>query len=185
MRRSPIVVPAIAFALTLAACGSRDAPAPAAAAVTPEEPATSAEPSATAAVAAPTPGRATSAHFALLDQDGNGSVAADEHARAATAMFLTMDSDADGVVTSVEMDAAQDLLEGDRRVPSSEKIRAVDRDQDDSLSRQEHALAAQSVFGMMDIDADGRLTPAEVEAGHAQAMGGDAAAPMAEAPPAG
>jgi hypothetical protein len=80
------------------------------------------------------------------------------------------------------MDAAQGALHGDDRMTSLQKIQAVDRNQDDQLTAEEHAVGAQSMFAMMDTDGNGELTPAEVDAGMAQAMG-DKPADAATPPP--
>jgi Ca2+-binding EF-hand superfamily protein len=171
MTPTRLLVPAV---LAAALCACDRGPAPAAdtaaapAATAPSSASVSPAPMPDAAATATSP---ASAQFARMDTNGDGRISADEHAAGAAAMFRTMDSDADGKVTVAEMDAAQATLGGDPRMSSLEKIRTVDRNQDDVLTAQEHAIGAQDMFGQMDVDASGDLTPAEMEAGHAAMMG--------------
>jgi hypothetical protein len=179
MNPSRLLLPAL-LAATLCACNRAPAPAADTAAAPPPAaapaPAPPAAPSAEATATNP-----AAAQFAKMDIDGNGIVSPEEHAAGAAAMFRTMDSDADGKVTVAEMDAAQAALGGDPRMSSLQKIQTIDRDQDDVITADEHALGAQNMFGQMDVDASGGLSPAEFASGHAALLGGDA--PPADQPP--
>lgn len=106
-----------------------------------------------------------------MDLDKDGFVSPAEHAEGAGKMFDAMDNDGDGRVGAAEMTASHEKITGKPAAPgelsSEEKIAAIDADTDGVLTAQEHADGAMSMFRAMDTDADGRLSPAEIEAGHA------------------
>ena len=83
-----------------------------------------------------------------------------------------MDVDGNGSVTASEMDAAQAKLHGDARMTSVDKIKAVDSNSDGMLTPDEHVAASRSMFDKMDVDHDGSVTEAEMQAGHDKMMGG-------------
>jgi cephalosporin hydroxylase len=56
---------------------------------------------------------------------------------------------------------------------STAKIKTVDINEDGILTTEEHAAASQRMFAKLDADHDGKLTAAEVQAGHRTAMAGD------------
>jgi hypothetical protein len=105
-----------------------------------------------------------------LDEDRDGVLSAAEHAAGARAMFSAMDADHDSSVTPREMTAAQPAIHGGQAVAaptSEEKIAVVDGDGDGQLSAHEHASGSSRMFTRMDTNRDGRLTPAQFDAGHA------------------
>lgn len=105
-----------------------------------------------------------------MDADADGFVTPAEHAEGASRMFEAMDADADGRVTAAEMTAAQAKVTGKPAqagaMSSQDKIAAVDADKDGVLTAKEHADGSVVMFGKMDADRDGRLSKAELEAGH-------------------
>lgn len=154
----------LALAAGIAGCDRHSAPDVEAAAQT-ETPST---PSATQA---PVVSEGVAAQVVMMDKNGDGSIGADEHAAGAGNMFATMDADHDGTVTTTEMDAAQAAFKGDKRMSSADKIKTIDGNADGTLSREEHEAGSQAMFAKMDADGDGRLTPAEMQAGHDKTMG--------------
>jgi Ca2+-binding EF-hand superfamily protein len=112
--------------------------------------------------------------FAKMDTDGDGRITAAEHARGVRAMFLAMDRDGDGRVTAAEMTAAQSRVGSgspeSRAMPSADKIRAVDRNQDKVLTLREHVAGGRDMFARMDTNRDGALVEAEYAAGQARLM---------------
>lgn len=154
----------LALAAGIAGCDRHAAP-DSEAAVQTETPST---PSATQA---PAVSEGVAAQVAMMDKNGDGSIGADEHAAGAGNMFATMDADHDGTVTAAEMDAAQAAFKGDKRMSSADKIKTIDGNADGTLSREEHEAGSQAMFAKMDADGDGRLTPAEMQAGHDKTMG--------------
>jgi Ca2+-binding EF-hand superfamily protein len=108
--------------------------------------------------------------FDAMDADRDGAVSEQEHANAVAAMFKSMDADGDGRVTAAEMHAAQEKVTGKPagagELSAEEKIRVVDGDGDGVLTRDEHGDASRALFGKMDSDRSGSLSPAEFEAGH-------------------
>lgn len=109
--------------------------------------------------------------FAVMDTNGDGKVSPAEHAAGAKAMFDTMDGNRDGKVTATEMTAAHKAITGRDAQASdmsaADKIKAVDANRDGSLSPQEHAAGARTMFARMDADRDGMLSKDEMAAGHA------------------
>jgi hypothetical protein len=113
-----------------------------------------------------------------MDGDRDGIVSTAEHAAGAKRMFDKMDANRDGNVTAAEMDAAHAAIakhpegakaghdKGHRELSSAEKIQVIDTNGDGVLSAQEHETGSRSMFGKMDADRDGRLTMAEMHAGH-------------------
>lgn len=131
------------------------------------------------AMTEPMPATGTSAatggvasQFAMMDGDGDGKVTREEHAAGAGSMFTTMDADGNGNVTAPEMDISQQALDGDPRMTSADKIKAIDSNADGMLSREEHEAGSSSMFQKMDGDGDGALTAAEMQAGHDSMIGG-------------
>ena len=106
----------------------------------------------------------------MLDRDGDGRVSREEHAIRTTGTFDSMDGDHDGKVTVTEMDALRSQLQGEDRTPTADEIAKVDKDRDGMLSSDEHTLATRVEFDRADIDHDGFLTLAELEASEAGAQ---------------
>jgi Ca2+-binding EF-hand superfamily protein len=108
--------------------------------------------------------------FDAMDTDRDGRISEAEHAEAATRMFRAMDANRNGKVTAEEMQAAQREVTGKKAsrhdLSAEEKIKAVDRNGDGTLTAREHAVASETMFRRMDTDKDGHLSKAEFEAGH-------------------
>lgn len=110
----------------------------------------------------------------MMDADHDGKITAAEHAAGSKKMFEKMDGNHDGRVTAVEMDAGQKAMKGQdatqRSMASTTKIKTVDINEDGILTDEEHAAASQRMFEKMDADRDGKVTAAELDAGHEDAM---------------
>jgi Ca2+-binding EF-hand superfamily protein len=131
------------------------------------------------------------AEFQMMDSDHDGSVSSTEHAAGAKKMFGKMDADGDGIVTAQEMTAAHKdmptarsnegssesatgtasrLGKSDRPKSSASKIKAIDADQDGTITAAEHEAGARKMFDKMDKDDNGKLSAAEIQAGHDRMM---------------
>ncbi len=132
------------------------------------------------------------AEMKMMDTDQDGSISSTEHAAGAKKMFDKMDADRDGIVTAQEMGAAHKDMptahsehsgpassrpepgtsdaSGKPMKSASAKIKAIDTDGDGAISDADHAAGSKKMFGKMDKDAYGRLTAAEIEAGHDRMM---------------
>jgi Ca2+-binding EF-hand superfamily protein len=115
----------------------------------------------------------------MMDTDHDGTVSATEHAAGAKKMFQMMDKDGDGIVTAAEMSAAHKDMPTARSAQapdthmdksSAAKIKAIDADQDGTISAAEHEAGARKMFDKMDKDHNGKLSAAELQAGHDQMM---------------
>ena len=107
--------------------------------------------------------------FKTMDADGDGMVTATEHAAGARTMFDRMDTNRDGNVTAAEMDTAH--AKGGRKagkpMTSSEKIAAMDSNDDGVLSLSEHEAGARAKFAEADADGSGTLSRQEMNAAQA------------------
>jgi hypothetical protein len=111
------------------------------------------------------------AEVRMMDRNKDGKLSAAESEAGAKATFLAMDADKDRTVTPAEMAAHNQAKAADQPNASdtfaAEKIRTIDANGDGALSAEEHAAGSRAVFAQMDKDADGNLTAAEIDAGHA------------------
>jgi Ca2+-binding EF-hand superfamily protein len=124
------------------------------------------------AIAADT--EAAEAEIRMMDMDRDGKLSATEHANGSKRMFGKMDVNGDGTVTAAEMDAAQSAMPPDpnaRAMSSQDKIKAIDTNKDGSLSAEEHAIGAKTMFEKMDKDKDGFLTAVELQKGRDALLG--------------
>jgi Ca2+-binding EF-hand superfamily protein len=124
------------------------------------------------AIAADT--EAAEAEIRMMDMDRDGKLSATEHVNGSKRMFGKMDVNGDGTVTAAEMDAAQAAMPPDpnaRAMSSQDKIKAIDTNKDGSLSAEEHATGAKTMFEKMDKDKDGFLTVAELQKGRDAMLG--------------
>ena len=69
------------------------------------------------------------------------------------------------------MDAAHSQMkpgdQGGAKMSSAEKIRAVDGNNDGTVTAAEHEAASRDKFAKLDTNGDGSLSAAELQAGHA------------------
>ena len=111
------------------------------------------------------------ASFEGMDLDHDGRISASEHTAATRRMYATMDRNADGKVSAAEMDGAHAAVTGRKAqrgdMGSIEKIRMIDQNGDRVLSAAEHEAGAAMMFARMDTNKDGKLSRAELDAGHA------------------
>ena len=113
-----------------------------------------------------------------MDTNADGKISPDEHAQWASRMFERMDANRDGKVTAAEMTTAHQKLAGKKaekgqekgEISAAEKIKKFDTNGDGSLTADEYAAGARTMFEKMDTDHDGYLTRAEMKAGHDQYM---------------
>ena len=99
-------------------------------------------------------------------------ISAAEHTAGARQMFEKMDADGDGRVTAAEMDASRsdgggidaDMSSAERSRPSMPTGR---RDQ----RRRARGGLTRRCSAKMDVNGDGNLTAAELQAGHQKMMG--------------
>lgn len=125
----------------------------------------------------------------LMDADGDGKVTAAEHANGARLMFSKMDTNHDRRVTATEMAAAQPMVKGyedpmasaedgpdkkaaeknygqDGMLSASQKIAALDTNDDGALTAEEHAAGSKKIFTQLDTNRDGALPAQEMRDGH-------------------
>ena len=109
--------------------------------------------------------------FKAMDANGDGKVSFEEHVAASKRMFDTMDANHDGRVTAAEMEAAHEKVTGRKARPgemtAAQKIRAIDPNNDGVATAGEHEAGSKRLFEVMDLNRDGFLSEAELNAGHA------------------
>ena len=117
--------------------------------------------------------------FAMMDKDGDGIVTAEEMSAAHKHMPTAHSADSDthtadsGRLPQADpsarsSDASGKPIKGMEK--SAAKIKAIDTDQDGTISAAEHEAGARKMFDKMDKDHNGKLSAAELQAGHDQMM---------------
>jgi Ca2+-binding EF-hand superfamily protein len=111
----------------------------------------------------------TSAEFATIDSNHDGSISSGEHEDYARKMFDLIDTDSDDNISVAELDAAQgkvsDHAGGSDAANSAQKIRRFDTNGDGEVSQTEVATGARLKFQMLDKNSNGALTPQEFAVG--------------------
>jgi Ca2+-binding EF-hand superfamily protein len=113
--------------------------------------------------------------FTEADSNHDGDISQSEwqsaRLRDANEWFQRLDSNRDGKLTRTELDQARSERMGKRpgeRMQRSERIRALDKDGDQQLSRAEignEMPRLSADFGRLDTNGDGKLSREEIRAG--------------------
>jgi Ca2+-binding EF-hand superfamily protein len=111
------------------------------------------------------------AKIKAMDTNRDGMVSITEHAAYSQAQFDAMDTNHDGQVTAAEMDAARmaklKIKTAATLQPASVTIiKAMDNNNDGTVSSEEYAKTAEKDFNAMDTNHDGQLTADEMRIGY-------------------
>ena len=117
------------------------------------------------------------AKFSEADSNHDGAISQAEwqsaRLREANARFQKLDANRDGRLTELEMQQAREQRQhrkGERRGERRERLRALDKDGDQQLSRAEIGTAMPKLaqdFDRLDGNRDGKLSREEIRAGRA------------------
>lgn len=128
------------------------------------------------------PGTGMQMKMQMYDSNSDGVITAGEHAAAAKAAFDRIDASRDGRITAAEWAASHPMMgaatpgmgAGVRGMPMAGpgRLAAVDTDGNGSVSMDEHAHHAATMFGSMDADSDGYLAGEEITRHRALMMSG-------------
>ena len=112
--------------------------------------------------------------FARYDTDHDGKVSLAEYEAGRMMQFKRMDTNGDGALSFAEIDAASAAAAqrggpmADMMKARNDALKAADANGDQSISADEFKAYVDAEFKKMDTNADGYLTPDEMQA----AMGG-------------
>lgn len=121
-------------------------------------------------------GAASAQGMARPDANGDGKVTLAEFKSSRVAMMMRADANKDGKLSKAEMEAA-----ASKRAEAGGKggmggggrmFGMLDANKDGFLVGTEIATMAERRFSRMDVNGDGSLTPAEMQAGRKGPMGG-------------
>jgi hypothetical protein len=113
----------------------------------------------------------TSARFASIDGNHDGVISSGEHEDYVRKMFDLIDTNHNDRISAAELDAAeaQGKVVGHpgnaALMNSAQKIRHFDGNGDGEISDYELSNGARQLFGVMDANRNGQLSPQEFAAG--------------------